>query len=64
MFLTRTSCGKTTHANGYGGAWPGRADSVSVLALTTGRRPTGMRAHGPGRACGQRKEERRVGIRI
>ena len=34
VFLTRTSCGKTTHANGYYGAWPGWAVSVSVLPLT------------------------------
>ena len=34
MFLTRTSCLKTTHANGYCGAWPGWAVSVSVLTLT------------------------------
>ena len=35
VFLTRTSCRKTTHANGYCGAWPGWAVSVSVLLLTT-----------------------------
>ena len=35
VFLTRTSCHKTTHANGYNGAWPGWAVSVSVLRLTT-----------------------------
>ena len=34
MFLTRTSGRKTTHANGYYGAWPGWAVSVSVLPLT------------------------------
>ena len=34
MFLTRTSCCKTTHANGYYGAWPGWAVSISVLPLT------------------------------
>ena len=34
VFLTRTSCQKTTHANGYYGAWPGWAVSVSVLPLT------------------------------
>ena len=34
VFLTRTSCHKTTHANGYYGAWPGWAASVSVLPLT------------------------------
>ena len=33
MFLTRTSCQKTTHANDYHGAWPGWAVSVSVLPL-------------------------------
>ena len=31
VFLTRTSCHKTTHANG---AWPGWAVSISVLPLT------------------------------
>ena len=36
VFLTRTSCCKTTHANGYYGAWPGWAVSVSVLPLTVG----------------------------
>ena len=35
VFLTRTSCHKTTHANGYYDAWPGWAVSVSVLPLTT-----------------------------
>ena len=35
VFLTRTSCHKTTHANGYCGAWPGWAVSISVLPLTT-----------------------------
>jgi len=34
MFLTRTSCHKTIHANGYYHAWPGWAVSVSVLPLT------------------------------
>ena len=34
MFLTRTSCCKTTHANGYYGDWPGWAVSVGVLPLT------------------------------
>ena len=34
MLLTRTSCCKTTHANGYNGAGPGWAVSVSVLPLT------------------------------
>ena len=33
VFLTRTSCHKTTHANGYYGAWPGWAVLVSVLPL-------------------------------
>ena len=36
VFLTRTSCHKTSHANGYYGAWPGWAVSVSVLPLTQG----------------------------
>ena len=34
VFLSRTSCCKTTHASGYYGAWPGWAVSVSVLPLT------------------------------
>ena len=34
VFLTRTSCHKTTHANSYYGAWPGWAVSVRVLPLT------------------------------
>ena len=33
VFLTRTFCHKTTHANCYYGAWPGWAVSVSVLPL-------------------------------
>ena len=37
MFLTRTSCHNTTHADGYCGAWPGWAVSVSVLSLTQGQ---------------------------
>ena len=36
VFLTRTSCHKTTHANGYYSAWPGWAVSVSVLSLIVG----------------------------
>ena len=35
VFLIRISCYKTTHANGYYGAWPGWAVSISVLPLTT-----------------------------
>ena len=35
VFFIRISCHKTTHANGYYGAWPGWAVSVSVLPLTT-----------------------------
>ena len=34
MFLTRTSCHKITHENGYCGAWPGWMVSVSVFPLT------------------------------
>ena len=34
LFLTRTSCHKTTHANSYYGAWPGWAFSISMLPLT------------------------------
>ena len=34
VFLTRTSCRKTTLANGYYGAWPGWVVSISVLPLT------------------------------
>ena len=33
VFLTRTSCRKTTHANGYYDAWPGWVVSISVLTL-------------------------------
>ena len=40
MFFTRTSCRKTTHANGYYGAWPGWAVSISVLPLTKWHRST------------------------
>ena len=36
VFLSRTSCCKTTHANGYYGAWPGWAVPVSVRPLTGG----------------------------
>ena len=35
MFLTRTSGRKTTHANGYYGAWLGWAASARVLPLTS-----------------------------
>ena len=34
VFLTRTSCCKSTYANSYYGAWPGWKISVSVLPLT------------------------------
>ena len=34
VFLTRTSQRKITHANGYYGAWPGLAVSVSVFPIT------------------------------
>ena len=34
VFLIRLSCHKTTHANGYYGAWPGWAVPISVLPLT------------------------------
>ena len=34
VFLIRISCHKTAHANGYYGAWPGWAVSISVLPLT------------------------------
>ena len=37
VFLTRTSCRKTTHANGYCGARPGWVVSVSGLPLTIPR---------------------------
>ena len=36
IFLIRISCHKTIHANGYYGAWPGWAVSISVLPLTEG----------------------------
>ena len=35
VFLIRISCHKTTHANGYYGAWPVWAISISGLPLTT-----------------------------
>ena len=34
VFVTRTSCPKTAHANGYYGEWPGWVVSVTVLPLT------------------------------
>ena len=34
VFLIRIFCRKTIHANGYYGAWPGWAVSISVLPLT------------------------------
>ena len=34
VFLIRISCHKTAHGNGYYGAWPGWAVSISVLPLT------------------------------
>ena len=34
VFLSRTSCHKTTHADGYYDAWPGWAVPASVLPLT------------------------------
>ena len=34
VFLIRICCHKTTHVNGYYGAWPGWAVSISVLPLT------------------------------
>jgi len=43
IFLTRISCHKTTHANGYYGVWPGWAVSISVLPLT-GERPVAEEA--------------------
>ena len=33
VFLTRTSCPKITHVNGYYGDWPGWAVSVSVFPI-------------------------------
>ena len=36
--LSRISCHKTTHANGFYGAWPGWAVSISVLPLTEGEK--------------------------
>ena len=38
VFLIRISYRKTTHANGYYGAWPGWAVSINVLPLTIARR--------------------------
>ena len=34
LFLTGTSCCKTSYADGYYGAWPGWPVSISVLPLT------------------------------
>ena len=34
IFLIRISCHRTTHANGYYGAWPGWVVSISVLPVT------------------------------
>ena len=39
VFLIRVSCHKTTHANGYYGAWAGWAVSISVLPLTLSSLP-------------------------
>ena len=36
VFFTRTSCHKTTHENGYYGAWSAWVVSVNVLPLTHG----------------------------
>ena len=49
VFLTRTSCHKTTHANAYYGAWPGWAVSISVLPLTL---PTSIQGWFPLRLTG------------
>jgi len=43
VFLIRISCHKTTHANGYYGAWPGWAVSISVLPLKVS---DSLRLHG------------------
>ena len=43
VFLTRISCHKTTHGNGYYGAWLGRAVSISVLPLIVWPRKWGCR---------------------
>ena len=44
MFLTRTSCRKTTYANGSYGAWPGWAVSISMhpLRMSDHLRPHGL----------------------
>ena len=34
LFLSSTSCHKTSHTNSYYGAWPGWVISISVLPLT------------------------------
>ena len=60
VFLTRTSCHKTAHANGYYGAWPGWVVSISVLPLTEGEgqkeKPEGLEMRiwgsGEGKALG------------
>ena len=44
MFLTRTFCRKTAHANGYCGAWPEWVVSVSVLPLTLTESPPRLKS--------------------
>ena len=51
LFLTRTSCHKATHADGYYGAWPGWAVSISVLPLTLCNRLEGRGASGRMDTC-------------
>ena len=46
VFLSRTSCHKTTHADGYYDAWPGWAVPASVLPLTESQNNGNLRAGG------------------
>ena len=63
VFLTRTSCRRTPHANGYCGAWPEWVVSVSVLPLTLTESPPRLKsglaieAHIPSQA-----KEKAVGV--
>ena len=52
-FLIRISCHKTTHANGYYGAWPGWAVSISVLPLTKGSKQTPRKCSVVMKRCSQ-----------
>ena len=49
LSLTRTSCHKITHTNGYYTAWPGWVISVSVIRLT---QPPGWNGQSPDKHLG------------